>query len=136
MVSAEPGTSMVSPEPDVRQDPQFHGEPQVRHLQNSGDQVSSLTRRCSSSVNGAEATPWCTCLRFHKISMSIFVSEGHESLEIPKKPECVGHDRCESSRFGRKSFNHGKRGRTRKMGDWSTSEATPMRRSNEGFYQS
>ena len=62
-------------------------------------------------------TPWCTCLRFHTISMNVLVSESHERREIRKKPECLGYDRSGLNRFGSESFNHGKRGRTRK---WKT----------------
>jgi hypothetical protein len=57
--------------------------------------------RQSLQSTAFEATPWCAYLRFHQTSMNILIGEGHESLEIPKKPECVGHDRSGRSRFGR-----------------------------------
>jgi len=63
--------------------------------------------------------------------MNILVSDGHESFEIPKKPECIGHDWSGGSRFGRKTFNHGKRGKTRKRKSYSvpknqTPDAGPL----------
>ena len=61
-----------------------------------------------------ERNCWC----FHKIMMSIVVNEGHESLDVPRRPECLEHSRSGAIDLG-KFLNHRKRGRTRKRTSYS-----------------